>query len=77
MVSFKGVTHIDQFLLPDVVRLLDEQTAYRFGELYDLTVVGVGVISEGEICAAAEDQGMRMGCGLERKEVQNGSIVYI
>lgn len=33
--------------------------------------------SEGEVCATAEDQGMRMGCGFEGKEVQNGSIVYV
>ena len=32
------------------------------------------MVAKDEVCAAAEDQRMRMRCGFERKEVKNGTI---
>ena len=42
-----------------------------------MAVIGVRMVAKDEVCAAAEDQRMRMRCGFERKEVKNGSIVDI
>lgn len=77
MVSLKRTTDIDEFLLPNIVRFLHEQTANRLRKFYNLTVVCGCMVPEGEICAAAEDERMRMRCSLKWKEMENGAIVYV